>query len=135
MIPLSGIVRVLLICGAFFLAGCGDKKADAKSFVNGVGAALLRKESARLNRDYFAVPGVQFITLKQNVWPKSFIEVKPKRVTLYRDGAAIALGGDSGATEWGVFVVPTGLQYIPSATKTIRYDVIADGVLFYQNVP
>lgn len=127
--------RGVLACAALFLSGCGDQKSVAQSRVDSAGAILLRKESARLNRDYFAVPGIQFFALRQKSWPKSFAAVNPKRVTLYRDGAAIAMGGDSGSTEWGVFVVPTGLQYIPAATKTIRYEVLEEGVLFYQNVP
>jgi hypothetical protein len=131
----SAVVCAAFACSAIFVSGCGEQKSVARSRVGEVGAVLLRKESARLNRDFFAVPGVQFTTLKASAWPKSFAAVKPKRVTLYRDGAAIALGGDSGSTEWGVFVVPTGLQYIPPATKTIRYEALEEGVLFYQNVP
>lgn len=125
----------MLVCVALFTGGCGDLKSEARSRMGDVGVNLLRKESARLNRDYFAVPGVQFTTLRQSAWPKSFAAIQPKRVTLYRDGAALALGGDSGSTEWGVFIVPTGLQYVPPATKTIRYEALEDGVLFYQNVP
>jgi hypothetical protein len=121
--------------GIAVLSGCSEKRADMEARISAAGIGVLRKDSGRLNRDYFAAPGNQFITLKQSAWPKSFAKFSPRRVTLYRDGAAIAVGGEAGSSEWGVFVVPTGLSYMPPATKTIRYESLAEGIYFYENLP
>lgn len=126
----------MIFCAlALGLAGCSEPEDAARERVQKVGIEPLRKDSGRLNRDYFAAPGKEFITLKQPLWPKTFSALQPLRVTVYRDGAALALGGDAGSTEWGVFVVPDGLIYTPPATKTIRYRVVKEGVFIYRNVP
>lgn len=128
--------RSLFFCMAtLLLAGCSDPEAAARERVMKTGIGPLRKDSGRLNRDYFGAPGKEFVALKQPLWPKTFSALQPLRVTLYRDGAALALGGDAGSTEWGVFVVPDGLIYTPPATKTIRYRAIKEGVFIYRNVP
>ena len=128
--------RSLVFCALeLVLVGCREPEAVARERVQKVGIGPLRKDSGRLNRDYFGAPGKEFITLKQPLWPKTFSALQPLRVTIYRDGAALALGGDAGSTEWGVFVVPDGLIYTPPATKTIHYRVIQEGVFIYRNVP
>lgn len=121
----------VLLC----LAACSDPEAVVRGRIKALNVDALRNESGRLNRDYFAAPGLEFFALKQTAWPKAFRETKPLRVTLYKDGAALALGGDAGATEWGVFVVPPGLDYTPPTTRTIRYRAVGDGVFFYSNIP
>lgn len=116
-------------------AGCGKPDDQIRKQVLSIGTSTLRRESGRLNRDYFAVRGLEFVTLKESQWPKPFSELKPSRITVYRDGTAIALGGATGSTEWGIFVVPSGLTYIPPSTKLIHYELISDGVCTYRNLP
>jgi hypothetical protein len=129
-------LAVLIACVlASFLSGCGNSKQVAESRLKLVQVGELRKESGRLNRDYFAAPGFEFIGLKQSLWPKTFTLLKPLRVTLYRDGAAVALGGDAGRDEWGLFVVPPGLNNAPPDTRTIRYAKLDEGVFYYSNSP
>ncbi len=127
--------RLFLFPMLLVLGACSDPEALARGRVKASNLESLRNESGRLNRDYFAVPGPEFFTLKQTAWPKTFRELKPLRVTLYKDGAALALGGDAGTNEWGIFVVPHGLTYAPPTTRTIRYLAIGDGVFFYSNIP
>lgn len=133
---LSGVYPSILACLlAAALCGCGDSRKTAASRLAAVDVEVLRKESGRLNRDYFAVPGFEFIGLKQSLWPRSIAQLKPLRVTLYRDGAAVALGGDAGSDEWGVFVVPQGFEKAPPDTRTIRYLKLREGVFYYVNSP
>ena len=127
--------RLVLIPVVLVLAACSDPEAVVRSRLKAMNVDSLRSESGRLNRDFFAAPGLEFSALKQTAWPKAFREMKPLRVTLYKDGAALALGGDAGATEWGVFVVPPGLTYAPPTTRTIRYRAVGEGVFFYSNIP
>jgi hypothetical protein len=122
------------LCAGLF-GGCGNHESSTRSLVDEVGPELLRKDCGRLNRDYFGSPGTEFLALKTQLWPKSFTALNPLRVTVYPDGATLALGGDAGTTEWGVFVVPQGLLYAPPNTATIRYSRIRDGVFFYVNQP
>lgn len=126
------------LCGVLvftMLAGCGDSETATRNRVLGIGGAALRKDSGKLNRDYFGAPGGEFYTLKKSAWPKTFSEMKALRVTLYRDGASLALGGSAGTNEWGIFVMPPGLDYAPPSTAVIRYEAIEKGVYFYRNVP
>ena len=127
--------RSVFIAFALAITGCGSPEDGVRAKVETLGTELLRRESGRLNRDYFAVPGNEFITLKQSLWPKNFAAMKPRRINLYRDGSALAFGGTAGSNEWGLFVVPTGLSYTPPATTTIRYELIRDGVFIYRNAP
>lgn len=117
------------------LASCSDPEAVVRGRVKASNVDALRRESGRLNRDFFAVPGLDFFAVKQAIWPKTFRELKPLRVTVYKDGAALAMGGDAGTNEWGVFVVPPGLTHTPPPTRTIRYRTIGEGVFFYSNIP
>lgn len=127
--------KLLLCVFALVFCGCEKPQQTAESRLKSVDIAALRKESGRLNRDYFAAPGFDFIGLKQSLWPKTFAKLKPLRITLYRDGAALALGGDAGSDEWGIFVAPQGLDKAPPDTRTIRYVKLADGVFHYSNLP
>ncbi len=128
-------LRMVLFPVVLVLAACSDPEAVVRGRLKALDVDSLRSETGRLNRDYFATPGLEFSAVKQTAWPKAFREMKPLRVTLYRDGAALALGGDAGATEWGVFVVPSGLTYAPPTTRTIRYRQVREGVFFYSNIP
>ncbi len=127
--------KLLLCVFAAIFCGCGNSRQTAESRLKAVEIGALRKESGRLNRDYFAAPGMEFIALKQSLWPKTFAQLKPLRVTLFRDGTALALGGDAGSDEWGVFIAPPGLDKVPPDTRTIRYVKLGDGVFHYSNSP
>ena len=138
--PMSGVLqgvhpKIFACMVAAAVCGCGDSRQTASNRLSAVDVDSLRKESGRLNRDHFAAPGFEFIGLKQSLWPKTFAQLKPLRVTLYRDGAAVALGGDAGSDEWGVFVVPQGFEKAPPDTRTIRYSKLREGVFYYINSP
>lgn len=131
-----GVHSKLFAClVAAALVGCVDSTQTASKRLDVVDVEALRRESGRLNRDFFAAPGFEFIGLKQSLWPKTLAQLKPLRVTLYRDGAAVALGGDAGSDEWGLFVVPEGFEKAPPDTRTIRYSKLREGVFYYVNTP
>lgn len=127
--------RAFVCALALAVAGCGKPDDKIRAKVEALGTDILRRESGRLNRDYFAVPGHESVSVKQSLWTKTFAAMKPLRITVYRDGSALAFGGAAGSTEWGLFVVPTGLNYTPPSTETIRYELIRDGVFIYRNIP
>lgn len=127
--------RLFLASVVLVLAACSDPESVVRGRLKTSDVEALRRESGRLNRDYFAVPGLEFFAVKQAIWPKTFRELKPLRVTVYKDGAALAMGGDAGTNEWGVFVAPAGLTTAPPTTRTIRYRPLGDGVFFYSNIP
>lgn len=127
--------RAIICALVLVIAGCGKPEDGIRAQVEALGTDILRRESGRLNRDYFAVPGNESVSLKQSLWPKTFAAMRPLRIAVYRDGSVLAFGGAAGSTEWGLFVVPTGLSYTPPSTKTIRYELIRDGVFIYRNIP
>jgi hypothetical protein len=127
MLPLR-----LLLCLAFLLLpACTDPRKAALSRLRGVKVEDIRTEVARLHTQYFASRGPEFIPIRPESWPASFVSLRPSRMTLYRDGLAITLQ-DRPGFEYGIHVVPPGDITPPRSTKITRYEPLQDGIYFFE---
>jgi hypothetical protein len=122
--------RLLLLLLALLAGGCGNPRDEAAARLRSVPAVELRNDAARLHTQFLSAPGQQHVPLMPFHWPESTKKLEPVRVNLYRDGLAIALRLEPGV-EFGIHVLPLGVNAPPAASPHVQYERIEDGIYFY----
>lgn len=123
-------LRLLLLLVLLPLAACSDPRQNAISRLRRSKLENIRTDVARLHTQHFAAPGPEFVPIRPELWPVSIQGLRPLRMTLYRDGLAVATEDEPGV-EYGVHIVPPGNIVPPKSTKLTQYQALQDGVYFY----
>jgi hypothetical protein len=125
------LLRLLLLLGILALPACTDPRKTMLARLRQAKVEEIRTDVARLHTQHFASRGPEFVPIRPEYWPESIQKLRPLRMTLYRDGLAIAIHDEPGV-EFGIHVIPPGDIVPPKSTKMTRYELIQDGIYFYR---
>ncbi len=121
---------LLIFLAILTLAGCDTRRSAAEAGLRDAGPERLRADCARMYKDLFASRAPEYTALKQSLWPKSIVQFKPLHVGAFADGIAVALE-DSGEAEAGIYIVPLGMDHIPTPTDHAKFIPMSEGIFWY----
>ena len=128
--PAMPALRLLLLLGILALAACSDPRETTLARMRHAKFEDIRADVARLHAQHFVSPGPEFIPIRPELWSPAIRDLRPLRMTLYRDGLAIATL-DKPGFEFGIHVVPPGDIAPPKSTPITQYQFLQNGLYFY----
>ena len=121
----------LLFAALIALSGCGhDKRHEAEKTLRQVGPDNLRHEAAAFYKELFVAPTGQYSLPKSDQWPPTFSRFSPLQVRAYTDGFSLPLEVERDG-ERGLYVVPQGMDHIPTESDHAHFRKISDGIYWY----
>lgn len=126
-------VGLLLAAMALVNAGCDGDPAMARASkqLGSTDLARLRFDAAVVYKNNLTASGPVPVRVPDPAWPKTFRAFSPSRVTVYRDGIALALA-QLADRESGLWVIPEGMTHDPTTTPRASFQELRDGVYWYE---
>ena len=125
---------LFILLPALLLAGCDDARIRAMKTVKRVKPAQLRKDVARFYKNIFGPHQKTIVRVNSEIWTLAFDELHPERITAYPDGFAFCLESN-GSAESGLYIVPLGMDHVPTPTPWASYEKLHEGIYWYSFKP